>query len=128
EAPPLSGRTSDAAARLAPWVERLVRREAHERYATAQEAATALRDAVSGSHARIAVGRAAERVLVSPKLVGRAPILGELRGVLAGARSGRPLLALIEGDAGLGKSRLLEEVARSAQRDDFLVLAGGAFA
>ena len=50
EAPPLAARVSAAAQPLVPWIERLLRRETHERYATAQEAVTALRDATSGAH------------------------------------------------------------------------------
>lgn len=55
-----------------------------------------------------------------PGLVGRDAELGRLRSWLAGAAAGRPQLALIEGEAGIGKTalaRALAEVARAAGRD-----------
>ena len=55
-------------------------------------------------------------------MVGRDVPLGELSAVLAGARDGAPVVALISGEAGIGKTRLVEEVETAA--DGFTVLHG----
>lgn len=57
--------------------------------------------------------------------VGRDGELKALGAASASARSGRPELVFIEGEAGLGKSLLSEAVARHLQEDDLLVLAHG---
>ncbi len=56
--------------------------------------------------------------------VGRAREVELLERTLAATRSGRPPLALITGDAGVGKSRLAERLATTARRQGALVLAG----
>jgi len=48
--------------------------------------------------------------------------LSELDGLVADARRGRGRLTLIEGEAGIGKTRLLEEARRRARSVDFTVL------
>jgi DNA-binding SARP family transcriptional activator len=72
----------------------------------------------------------------SPSLVGRGAQLGLLLHALATRRTGDssrhggrrgPLLLLVEAEAGLGKSRLLGEVARSAREEGMLTLAGGCY-
>jgi predicted ATPase len=61
---------------------------------------------------------------VAPRFVGRAEELRELVGCLDRARSGRPQLTAVEGEAGIGKSRLLDELIMAAGRSgDFLTLA-----
>ncbi|MFF4237868.1 AAA family ATPase [Actinomadura geliboluensis] len=57
---------------------------------------------------------------VSPALVGRAAELGQLRDALAAA----PGAVLVGGDAGLGKTRLIKEFARSVE-GEANVLVGG---
>ena len=49
--------------------------------------------------------------------------LDSLRAVLQGAEGGGGRLALVEGPAGIGKSRLLAELRRAAREDDVRVLA-----
>ena len=61
----------------------------------------------------------------SPSFVGRAEELGRLLGVLERAERGRPAVALVAGDAGVGKTRLLAELAGHAEQRDARVLAGG---
>ncbi len=47
--------------------------------------------------------------MVSPVLIGRAEALASLDRLIAEVRSGHGKLALIEGEAGIGKSRLIAE-------------------
>ena len=54
-------------------------------------------------------------------LVGREPELGKLRAAFERAANGRAELALLTGPPGIGKSRIVEEFARSAA-DDAMVL------
>ncbi len=57
-------------------------------------------------------------------LVGRDAELARLRGLLDEAASGRAVAALVSGDAGVGKSRLVTEVAALATERGFTVLTG----
>ncbi|WP_432824703.1 helix-turn-helix transcriptional regulator [Dactylosporangium sp. CA-092794] len=65
------------------------------------------------------------RELVSPVLVGRRAELGRLRALLDRAAAGEPVVALVAGEAGIGKSRLVQEVSRIAADAGVRVLAGG---
>ncbi|HEX9034605.1 MAG TPA: AAA family ATPase [Streptosporangiaceae bacterium] len=58
------------------------------------------------------------------RLVGRSAEIGQLLGVLGSAAAGRPVVTLIGGDAGVGKTRLVTELAARARADGFTVLAG----
>ena len=60
-----------------------------------------------------------------PLLIGRSAHLEALRGLLAAASSGHGQLALISGEAGVGKSRLAAEIA--AEAAGFLVPRGRCF-
>ena len=60
----------------------------------------------------------------SGRLVGRDGELTRLLGLLDDASSGRPSHALISGDAGVGKTRLVAELATRAADRGFLVLSG----
>jgi DNA-binding CsgD family transcriptional regulator/tetratricopeptide (TPR) repeat protein len=57
-------------------------------------------------------------------LVGRVVELGVLRAVVAGAVGGRAGLAVVEGEAGIGKSRLIDETLMFARGEGFRVLRG----
>ena len=57
-------------------------------------------------------------------LVGREAELGHLLGLLDAAAAGRPTVALISGDAGVGKTRLVSELAARARDGGFTVLSG----
>jgi DNA-binding CsgD family transcriptional regulator len=60
----------------------------------------------------------------SARLVGRDGELTRLLGLLDDASNGRPSHALISGDAGVGKTRLVAELASRASDRGFLVLSG----
>src|SRR5258705_11098196 len=64
--------------------------------------------------------------MTAPILRGRCAELAKLGEGLDRARSGHGVVTLVEGSAGMGKSRLLEEAARMAQRLSFGVATGGA--
>src|SRR5437868_2862972 len=59
-------------------------------------------------------------------IAGRERALGSLRAVLAATLAGRGGLALIGGEAGIGKTTLAEALAAEAAAHGALVLVGGA--
>lgn len=63
-------------------------------------------------------------LLVSPVFVGRGRELDVLMGALEGARAGDPSVVIVGGDAGVGKTRLVEETAARAGQADARVLIG----
>jgi DNA-binding CsgD family transcriptional regulator/tetratricopeptide (TPR) repeat protein len=62
--------------------------------------------------------------VASARLIGRDTELAELEAALTGAAEGRPSLAFVAGESGVGKTRLLTELMRRAGDDGTLVLAG----
>ena len=62
---------------------------------------------------------------LSPSLVGRADELAALDAALARTGGGEPYAVLIGGEAGVGKSRLVNEFAEGSRRTGARVLAGG---
>jgi predicted ATPase len=58
------------------------------------------------------------------KLVGRAVEFGRLTRVLDQAAAEEPIVALVSGDAGMGKTRLVAELATVAAARGFMVLSG----
>ncbi|MFI6120495.1 AAA family ATPase [Streptomyces sp. NPDC051064] len=62
---------------------------------------------------------------VSPVFVGRAGELAALTETLARAVAGEPQALLVGGEAGVGKTRLVEEFIRAACRRDAVVAVGG---
>src|SRR4051812_35864452 len=59
--------------------------------------------------------------MTSSRLIGRAAELAELEAALAEAADGRPSLAFVAGESGVGKSRLVAELAR---REDVRIAVG----
>jgi DNA-binding NarL/FixJ family response regulator len=59
------------------------------------------------------------------RFVGRVEELGRLLGALERTEQGKPATVLLAGDAGIGKTRLLEELRGQAQRRGHQVLIGG---
>ncbi|MFD4569723.1 AAA family ATPase [Streptomyces sp. NPDC058467] len=62
---------------------------------------------------------------VSPVFVGRTDELGVLNDALARAAAGEPQALLLGGEAGVGKTRLIEEFAAAAAREGAVVACGG---
>ena len=64
--------------------------------------------------------------LTPPRLVGRDRELAHVRRWLAAAETGRGGVLVLHGDAGLGKTRLVQEIARAAQARGMVVRASEA--
>jgi DNA-binding CsgD family transcriptional regulator/tetratricopeptide (TPR) repeat protein len=62
--------------------------------------------------------------LVSPVFVGRQDELAEIRDVLGQAAEGRPGCLLVGGEAGIGKTRLIDEAGKLATADGVRVITG----
>jgi DNA-binding CsgD family transcriptional regulator/tetratricopeptide (TPR) repeat protein len=60
----------------------------------------------------------------SSRLIGRAAELAALEAALADAADGRPSIAFVAGESGVGKTRLLAELVQRAREQDALVLTG----
>jgi DNA-binding CsgD family transcriptional regulator len=58
------------------------------------------------------------------RLVGRDAELGQLLTLLDAAAGGQPVVTLISGDAGVGKTRLVSELAARAREKGFTVMSG----
>ena len=65
--------------------------------------------------------------VVCPTLIGRSSQLAAMRQILARAREGTGRVALIVGEAGVGKSRLLRAMTEEARSAGFFVLHGACF-
>ena len=76
----------------------------------------------SGSSDLILAGMAVAGV---PGLVGRAEELARLLAALQRAEQGQPAMVLVAGEAGVGKTQLLAELAAQARRRGGRVLVGG---
>ena len=66
-----------------------------------------------------------QRISVSPVFVARSGQLAELAAALDRAEAGQPQAVLVAGDAGVGKTRLLEEFAATATACGATVAVGG---
>ena len=62
--------------------------------------------------------------VTSTTFVGRATELEELRAALAEAVAGKPALAFVAGESGVGKTRLLAELEQAARADGARVIGG----
>lgn len=69
----------------------------------------------------------AQHDVICPTLVGRGPEMTAASQVLARAKEGHGRVALIVGEAGVGKSRLLRAMMDEARAAGFLVLRGASF-
>ena len=62
--------------------------------------------------------------VTSTRFVGRAAELAELRAALEASSAGKPSLALVAGESGVGKSRLASELTETARASGARVLSG----
>src|SRR5436305_13147677 len=65
--------------------------------------------------------------IVCPVLIGRAADLTALHALVDQAKRGEGQVALISGEAGIGKSRLVAETKAYATSQSFLLLQGNCF-
>src|SRR5690242_7047535 len=68
-----------------------------------------------------------KKPIVCPVLIGRAADLTALHALIDQAKQGEEQVALISGEAGVGKSRLVAEVKTYAANQGFLLLQGNCF-
>jgi DNA-binding CsgD family transcriptional regulator len=68
-----------------------------------------------------------DKPITCPVLIGRARELAVLKSLIDGARCGHGRIALVSGEAGIGKSRLLAEAKTYAASQGFLLLQGSCF-
>jgi DNA-binding CsgD family transcriptional regulator len=61
----------------------------------------------------------------SGRFIGRRTELDRLQGAMTQSRSGEPRVLLVGGEAGVGKTRLVEELAKLARESGHTVLVGG---
>ena len=73
------------------------------------------------------MAKAFNKPLVCPVLIGRGRDLASLRLLARRAKSGQGHVALLSGEAGIGKSRLVAEVKTEASSHDFWLLQGSCF-
>jgi DNA-binding CsgD family transcriptional regulator/tetratricopeptide (TPR) repeat protein len=71
--------------------------------------------------------RPVNRPLLCPQIVGRTPEFADLGSLVEQTRGGQGHIALIAGEAGIGKSRLVSELKATAVAQDFLVVQGACF-
>src|SRR5436190_2543764 len=69
-------------------------------------------------------GRSMATRVTSTRFVGRSAELAELSGALDSAAAGKPSLALVAGESGVGKSRLADELTDRARDSGVRILSG----
>jgi predicted ATPase len=67
------------------------------------------------------------RPLLCPKFIGRTPELATLGSFVEQAKGGQGHIVLIAGEAGIGKSRLVNELKTAATARDFLIVQAACF-
>jgi diguanylate cyclase (GGDEF)-like protein len=118
-------------AALDELVQRLLRKDPRDRYQSADAVRDDLREiedalARGGDDPKVVLGlhERRRRTLTEPALIGRSPELKRLEQQLLQAAGGESALALLESPSGGGKSRMLEELERSAIPQDVWILHG----
>lgn len=130
--PPISLRELgvDVPRELEQLVKRLLQKEPGDRYQTAAAVRGDLRAIARGLRREgsgLVIGRSDHRrVLTGPVFIGREEELQRLEQALVRARLGEGGVALLEGEAGAGKSSVLDELARRAAVRGCWVLRGEA--
>ncbi len=130
--PELRLREAEVPAAWEEFLQRLLRKDPRDRYQSAEGAlhdVTRLAAALErGERAPTVVWGLNDhrRSLTEPAFVARTSELTSLAAEVAATREGAARLALIEGESGSGKTRLLDETARQAARSGLRVLRGAA--
>ncbi len=107
---------------------RLLAKDPTQRYATAEEAAAALGGNLVSRPGQVLAAAPGELdALVRGRLIGRDAELDQLRGLWRRASAGGGQLALIGGEAGAGKTRLVRELAVYARLGGAAVVSGGCY-
>jgi len=110
---------------------RLLAKDPAQRFATAAETATALRDALGGAAEGLEEeGGSAVAILDAlsrGRLVARGPELAEARELWRRAQEGRGHCLLLSGEPGSGKTRLARELIVQATLDGAVVLSGSCY-
>ena len=121
---PLRQHRSDIPAILQQIVLTLLEKEPVSRYPSAEELLSSL--SALGGPDLVAEKRSFKGppLLLRPRFVGRAEELAVLRRLLAEASEGRGRLVVLSGEAGIGKTALLDEVRAQARLSGFYVLSG----
>ena len=121
EALTLAGRPAEARARYAVAVSRLRSELEVEPGSELRLAGAKVERAIAGAAPGYRPGSAA---LFTPDLVGRGPALAELEAAWRSSRSGHLTTVVLEGETGIGKTRLVEEFLRgpAAGGDGVLML------
>lgn len=110
---------------LATVIERLLLKQPEDRYASAQEVIAAIRASV-GLPEGIHPSDARDSYLQAAPFVGRQVEFQHLAAALLAAAQGRTAFFLIGGESGVGKTRLVDEIAVRALVDGIMVLRGQA--
>jgi predicted ATPase/tRNA A-37 threonylcarbamoyl transferase component Bud32 len=122
--PPIDRFNPEVDPALKAICERLIEKDPNDRFATAEDLIAALRGAVDGlvdEHSQ--KGKRAPRAkappqkgdLFAPALVGREREMRTLLSLCEQAKKGRGAVAVVMGPKGIGKTRLLREVAAKAR-------------
>ncbi|HEY6410203.1 MAG TPA: AAA family ATPase, partial [Ktedonobacteraceae bacterium] len=74
-----------------------------------------------------AMERSVNRPILCPQIIGRTPEFAALGLLVEQAKGGQGHIALIAGEAGIGKSRLVSELKNTAVAQGFLVVQGACF-
>jgi|GEM_PF-2982649 len=102
----------------------LLEKEPVSRYPSAEELLSALSPLEGPGPAPEIRSLKATPPLLRPRFVGRAEELAVLRRLLSDASEGRGRLVVLSGEAGIGKTALLDEVRAQARLSGFHVLSG----